>query len=428
MTPSRPALLGLVLGLALAPVARAQSPETLPADSTTGPLRFEIVEGDTTGEPPIVDEGEWLRTPFGDRLITDRDEWEARQPLEHGQLRVDYNRVDRLRLGVGAEAQSRDPMMPRLGGRLEYAFGRERVLYGVAIEQPLARPGRLVLGVSMLRRTDHSELQQVEDLENSLALLVGRQDYRDYFEREGVGAHLAWRVPDFSTVSVHLRRDEWRSLPLDAGTRSWFNRDRPLRDNPGIDAGTTRSVLARSERLAHRTRATRAGLYHWLEVERAGGALGGDFTYTRALADARSVVRLSPATTLLLRGVVGTAGDGRLPRQREFTVGGVDGLRAHSFAAFRGDQLVLAQAEYVVDLWHTDLGGWDPGLHVLAFVDAGRAWTSSRGRFDVGDQRLAADGGFGLGTSDGDLRVYFAKDLQKTDSDFVINLRLQRPF
>ena len=53
------------------------------------------------------------------------------------------------------------------------AFGRERALYGVQIEQPLAPPGRLAIGVSMARRTDHGELQQVDDFENSLALLFG---------------------------------------------------------------------------------------------------------------------------------------------------------------------------------------------------------------------------------------------------------------
>ena len=42
---------------------------------------------------------------------------------------------------------------------------------------------------------------------------------------------------------------------------------------------------------AHRTGRTRAGLYHWIELERAGGGLGGDFGYTRLLADVRSVLQ-----------------------------------------------------------------------------------------------------------------------------------------
>jgi hypothetical protein len=428
----RPAVIALLLAAAaMVPAARAEDVPA-PPDSASGPLQFHPVDADSldaeADEPPLVDEGEWLRAPIGDDLITDRDRWLAQHPRDDGELRFDYNRVDRLRLGFGWELQADDAMAPRVGARLEYAFDRERILYGVALEQPLVRPGRLALGVSMVRRTDHPDLQQVEDFENSLALLFGRQDYRDYFEREGAGAYLAWRVPDFSTVSVHARTDRYRSLALNPGTRSWFHRNRPLRDNPAIDEGEGHAVILRSERLEHRTRATRAGLYHWIDAERAGGGLGGDFTYTRLLADVRSVLRLSPATTLLLRGVAGTTPDGTLPAQKRFTLGGVDGLRAHATSGQRGDQVALGQAEYLLDLWQIGTRGRGPGLQAIAFVDVGRAWTSPDGRFDLDRQALACDGGFGLGTSDGDVRAYFAKDLQEPDSDFVVSLRLQRPF
>jgi hemolysin activation/secretion protein len=178
----------------------------------------------------------------------------------------------------------------------------------------------------------------------------------------------------------------------------------------------------------HRTRTMRAGLYHGIEVERAGGGLGGDFDYARVVADVRSVVRLSPAATLLLRGVGGTNLTGRLPEQKQFTVGGVDGLRAHAFGAYRGDRLALAQAEYVLGLWRLTHAHFQGGLQVMAFVDGGRAWEAPGPGFDLGRQHLAFDGGFGLGTTDDDLRVYFARDLQDPSSDVMITLRLRRPF
>ena len=125
---------------------------------------------------------------------------------------VDYNRVDLLRYGVHYQAQRPRTMYPRLGARFEYSTGRERTLYGFQLEQPLLPTARFVFGVSMVRRTDHSELQQVDDVENSLALLLARTDYRDYFEREGGGVYVSWRVPDFSTVSLHARRDQYRGV------------------------------------------------------------------------------------------------------------------------------------------------------------------------------------------------------------------------
>jgi hypothetical protein len=385
------------------------------------PIEIEPIE--------LVESETWLRAPFGDQLLVDPARWRSeRSHNGYNDLQIDYNRVDQLSLGASAQLQQPYTMMPRVGARFGYATGRKRTLYGVQVEQPLAPPGRLALGASMVRRTDHHELQQVDDLENSLALLFGRQDYRDYFEREGGGVYLSWRVPDFSTVSVHARADEFRSLGVNRGTRSWFQRARALRDNPAIDDGTQRSAVVRLERLAQTSSRTRAGLYHWIEFERAGAGLGGDFEFTRALADVRSVLRLTPASTLSLRAVGGHTAAGDLPRQRQFPVGGVDGLRAHAFSQYLGDQMVLLQAEYDIGLWRLRSDAAPNGLHALVFVDAGRAWQNAAHQWDIARQPLQTDGGFGLASADDALRVYFAKNLQKLGSDFVISMRLQRPF
>jgi hypothetical protein len=376
-----------------------------------------------------VEEEAWLSARFGEQLLTETEAWRPRhgRPYRLDPV-LDYNRVDPLRLGLAGEVQNPATMAPRLGARLEYATVRERLLYGVQLEQPLLRRARLALGAALTRRTDHGELQQVDDLENSLALLFARQDYRDYFEREGYGAYVAWRVPDFSVVSVHLRRDRYRSLPLHRSTRSWLLRDRPLRANPGVDEGESHTVLLRLERQARHTARTRAGLYHEIELERAGGALGGDFRYTRLLADVRSVLRLSPANTVVLRLVGGHTAAGVLPVQKRFTLGGVDGLRAHSTLEYRGDQLLLGQAEYSTVLCYLRTRGFEAGLHALAFVDAGCAWDDPGHAWDARRQHLRVDGGFGLATAEDHLRVYVARDLQRARARAIVTLRLQRPF
>jgi hypothetical protein len=439
MTVKTPSILVCLLAfLMLPPAVRADDPPTEPpasVDGTPDSLEFApaLPEDDLDlpeDEPDRASEADtWVRAPFGEGLITDRELWRARGAHFYtGQLMLDYNRVDRARLGIGHQFQVREPMAPRLGARLEYSFGRERWLYGFQIEQPLARPGRLALGASLVRRTDHNELQQVDDVENTLAMLLWRYDYRDYFERDGLGAYLSWSVPDFSTVSVHLRRDAYRSLPLDSSATSWFSRSRPLRDNPAVDDGESHSVVVRFQRVAHATRHAHAGLYHWLEVERAGRGLGGDFDYTRIFGDLRSVIRLSPAGTLMLRVAGGRTASGTLPAQKEFPIGGTDVLRAHAFGAFRGDQLALAQAEYTIGLWRLRTRGFEGGLHAITFVDAGSAWFDPHHRWDLSRQHVAVDGGFGLATGEEGLRLYVAKNLQDTKSDLVMSLRLHRPF
>ena len=409
--------------------------DTTARDTTVEELRFIPFAMDSF----LTDEGErdevtfsedtWLRAPIGDDLLTDPDQWrsEGHHPDRTG-MGLDYNRVDGLRLSLSHQLQRPESMMPRLGARIEYAFGRERTLYGVQFEQPLAPPGRVALGVSMVRRTDHIELQQMGDLENTLTFLFARQDFRDYFEREGFGAYLSWRVPDFSTVSIHIRNDEYRSLVADHHNRSWFNTDTPLRENPAVDEGDAHSLILRLERLAHRTGRTRAGFYHWIELERAGRELNGDFDYTRLLGDVRSVLRLTPASTLTLRFVAGHTFEDSLPRQKQFTAGGVDGLRAHDFSEFVGNEMALAQAEFTLGMWQMRGAMLEGGMHAIAFVDMGSAWNNPEHRWDVGRQPFQVDGGFGLATTEDGLRVYVARDLQDPGSEFVFSLRLQAPF
>ena len=435
MRPILHILLLAALTLAGGPAAHAAAPDTLAA-APPDRLEFTPLTPESTSVVPesspdssLMGEVEWLSAPFGERLLTEPDAWRPWHGHE-GRLEpvADYNRVDQLRIGIAGETQDPTTMAPRVGGRFEYATGRRRALYGVQLEQPLAPRGRLALGVSMSRRTDHAELQQVDDLENSLALLFARQDYRDYFEREGVGAYLAWRVPGFSVVSVHARNDTYRSLALQDGTRSLFERERELRDNPPVDEGDIHALLLRLERQTRRTSRTRAGLYHWIEVERAGRGMGGDFHYTRALADLRSVLRLSPTATLALRAVGGATVTGALPAQKRFAVGGVDGLRAHSFGQYRGDQLLLGQAEYTTALWRVRPRGFQAGLHAIAFVDAGRAWDDAGHAWVPGRQHVQVDGGFGLATAEENLRLYVARSLQRPRSSAVFSVRLQRPF
>jgi hypothetical protein len=418
--------------------ARSQAPRQLAAaaaeDSTYEVLRFMPHPLDSldlySGAAEVTfSEDDWLRAPFGDNLLTDPDQW--RSSGDHPgrtEMGADYNRVDGLRLSVSHQLQRPETLLPRLGARLEYALGRERTNYGVQLEQPLLPPGRLALGVSAVRSTDHSELQQIEDFENSLAFLFARQDFRDYFEREGFGAYVSWRVPDFSTVSLHLRNDDYRSLAADHHNRSWFHRDRTLRENPAVAEGEAHGAILRLERLAHRTGRTRAGLYHWIELERAGGGLQGDFDYTRLLADVRSVLRLSPASTLALRLLGGHTFEGSLPRQKIFTVGGVHGLRAHALSEFGGDELALGQAEFTLGLWQMRGPMLEGGLHAIAFVDAGLAWANPDHAWDIHRQQVQVDGGFGLATSADGLRMYVARDLQDPGAGFVFSLRLQTPF
>ncbi|MFI5371201.1 MAG: hypothetical protein ACHQ52_06545 [Candidatus Eisenbacteria bacterium] len=372
------------------------------------------------------------RSPYGDGILTDRDVWriQAGHWQDWPQLIGDYNRVDRVMLGLGYELHPEDAMAPRLGARWAYSFGRERALYGVQLEQPLLKDGWLAVGGSMARWTGHPDLQQTTDLENSADLFFGRNDNRDYFDKNGFGAYLASRLGDVTTASVHWRNDDYTSLPAKGGITSLFWTSRELRPNPAIDDGEAHTLTLRFERLSRRVARPNGGFFHHISYERGGGpTLKGDFDYSRLLADLRGVVRLSPVTTLALRMVGGSTRSGVLPLQRGFTLGGFDGLRAHPMVSRQGDQVALGQLEYDVGLWRLlphDLMEGD--LHVIAFLDAGQAWSNPGHAWDLSRQHVAADGGFGLSTGDGQFSVYFAHDLQRPDTDFLVSGRIERSF
>jgi hypothetical protein len=405
-------------------------------EATTDTLVFEPTQAGASGSVArAIDhedrsewEGDirWIQPPFHNPLSGARENWPIRNRLHDSNLglALDYNRVDELRPGLTWQVQGGSNLSPRLGMRLEYTTARAEWLYGAQLEQPLDPGNHLAVGFSFYRRTDHSELQQITDLENSLALLFARQDFRDYFQREGYDGYLALRWTGVTTLSAHTRTDIFRSLPTYPRTSSWFHQNRELRENPPIDDGEGHAVAVRLERM----RPGRPGFHHWIEFETAGGPLGGDFEYRRLLGDLRSVLRLTPAATITLRGVAGSDLTGTLPRQGAFTAGGVDGLRAHSFAEFQGDQITLGQAEYSAGIGRVHAGQFESGVHVLAFVDTGKAWSNPSHDWDPRGQRMAVDGGFGLATAEDNLRIYFAKNLQEPSSDILISARFQRPF
>ncbi len=423
------AILVMVALLLWSPAAPAA--ESAPGDSTavSDSLIFKPLPEDSEqpDEPLVLNAYSGRRrTYYGDDLISEPGTGPG--GFYGFDVVGDYNRVDRVRLGLRYEIQPRDATLPRIGARAEYAFQRDRALYGVQLEQPFPKHAPLAIGVSMMRITDHFDLQHTDDVENSLTLAVDHMDYRDYFERESYGAYLSYRIPRITTASIRYRTDTFRSLPDEGKPWSVFDEDEPIRVNPAIDDGEARLVAWRFERQRYRHPGSESGFYHWIDIERAGRGMGGDFSYVRLLADLRSVVRLSPATTLALRGVAGHNASGTLPIQRQFTLGGVDGLRAHPNARYRADQIVLAQLEYTVGLWRLRSEYFDGGLHAIVFLDSGAAWSNPANEFDPDRQHFQTDAGFGLSTSEDNVRVYFAKNLLEPDSDFLVTVRLQRPF
>jgi outer membrane protein assembly factor BamA len=386
------------------------SPEASPADTTPGAfgeLVFEEVPEDASlPRAEQVGEGAFY------------------------QPDISFNRVDGWTLGARFGSRPADGWFPRFevsaaSARHRHPSGR----YSLEFAQPVLPGRRLLLGGQVRRATDDEDESRSGAIENFLSAFFFRYDYRDYFARSGVALFAEAHALPWLAVSATYADHRYGSLAEpapDAGTA--FRHDSPWRDNPAIDEGRMRSAIV-GVVLDGRDNpfAPRRGAWLRLESEASGPGLESDFTFTRHQAEARGYWPLTLGMTVKARLLFGTTSAGTLPVQKQFAVGGISTLRAHSYKHHRGDQVFLANVEYGVLLWRgRQRSGVRTDVRALAFADLGQAW---QGRtYDLARQQMMFDAGLGLGLADGRLRVYAARDLRDSGSATLWTVRLANPF
>ncbi len=151
------------------------------------------------------------------------------------------------------------------------------------------------------------------------------------------------------------------------------------------------------------------GRYNSIAVECAGGLLAGENTYQQYRWDERRYWPVRGGRDVVaLRVLLGTT-TGNIPLFDSFSVGGAPSLRGYEQDRYRGESMVLANAEYRY--------GLSKSLTVVGFVDAGDAYGGSFRTvvpgFDItaDDQDFECHVGFGFGiravTPLGPLRLDF---------------------
>ena len=326
----------------------------------------------------------------------------------------------------------------------------------------------------------YSEVDPIEDhpfssVESGWSAFLLQRDYRDYFERQGVGGmayiqpHPAWRV------EVTISRDAERSVQITDPWSLLRNSDR-WRRNPLIDDGHyfNTGVQVDLDTRNDRDRPTtgwlvRGRFEHSTSDDIAPVALpaavrpnpptGGGYATDRISLDLRRYARLTPGLQVngRIRAEGWIAGD-RLPIQRRVSLGGLDLLPGFDFRAFtcapRGfndaalpalcDRMIATQLEVRTRLGLNlgyrmpDREGSRRGRFIgieeadlVIFGDAGKAWLAGSGPGQVPVNRLPAlkewafDAGAGLDA--GGIGAYLAKSLSEGEPvKFVV--RLQRRF
>ncbi|MBQ7503557.1 outer membrane protein assembly factor [bacterium] len=112
--------------------------------------------------------------------------------------------------------------------------------------------------------------------------------------------------------------------------------------------------------------------------------LGGDYKYNKFVFEGRQYIPITKRSTLALRGLYGTVGNGA-PASEYFYAGGTDTLRGYKDNVFFGNKVVLLNAEYRFPIADIKM------VSGAVFFDAGNAWLSGYGK-----SRLYTDAGVGL--------------------------------
>ncbi len=366
-----------------------------------------------------LEEGPDIEMRFGDTMKP----FVMAKPKEHPEfgfgLSGSFDRVDGLSIFCHQEFKGDSTLYPSVQLMEGYAFDGEHWRYRFKFEQPLFRPEFFSFGAALYLVTDTYDGDISGVIENSITALCLKHDYRDYFEREGGLVFVKQKFWGDNTVTLQYAEDTHKSL--ETKSKGLFHRhSREFRENPAVDEGKWATVTGVYEFDSRDGDGYEPGTQRYrLYYERGENKDAEDVSdtqYTRLAADLRTYMFMGPGQYLNVRLTAGSTVSGTLPFQREFYAGGLGTLNALSYKEFRGDQLLLANVEYLFDI-----AKWG---QFVVFVDAGKAWYD----WDrLKDQRMEFDVGIGLGNEEG-FRLCVAKDPRDEDSDPVWILRLQRPF
>jgi len=379
---------------------------------------------------------------------------------------ADYNRVYGLTLGLNIPRQSwRDHRQSNYGlyGKAGYGFAAKRAQYQLGLQRWIFRKNHVTLGGEFHDLCDTEDQWIISSLENALAAGLLREDFRDYYRREGFSLYAGQNIGHFMNLQAEYHSDEISNLEKETNW-SLFGGKKKFRSNPEALPGAwgdqkpvvsrnLTSVVGRVE-LDTRDQSDTPRRGWWIQAMGEGGRFAEDDAekFERYIVDLRRYQPTGWGENINIRLRAGSA-RGVLPPMYWFDLGGLSTLRGYRFKEFTGDRMVLANVEYRLHPTPIDWLFFDE-FNLILFVDSGYAWfangeypdslshwpvsaaISERSRDEgIEDEfsnltwsKLKTDVGVGIETEDGDFRVDFARRTDRSGGDLVISFRLRHSF
>ncbi len=395
------------------------------------------VSGDAEIEGNVIERGSGELEERGELVrglkMTDHPDIWRNPNIVFERIAADYNRVDGLFLGLGQHkdyywsgAESFSPY-----GFVGYAFALHRWRYQVGLDKWFGNENRFEIGAEGHSLTDSKDYWFIGPKENSLFAILAREDYMDYFSREGASFHVAQYYEMNTRVILSFDVDKYSSLEQSTNW-SIFGGHKIFRDNPAITNGWMRSIVVDLEHRSYTGGKDRK--QGWMAGVRGETTVSGDFDFRMLTLNAVRYQPLFRGLQLNMRLVGGTS-NGDLPLQRSYQIGGFNTLNAFPYKEFSGNRMVLFNYEFLFSPMLFKHSHFFPlnTFALLVFGDVGQV-ANAPASDGMGSgwetMKLAgfkSDYGIGIGSGDGSFAIYLA---WRTDiaASPTFGVRIERPF
>lgn len=376
------------------------------------------------------------------------DEWERNKCKGKGHWSHDfdeetfmfrYNRVEGLFLGLRLTRDDwRENSWFDLYGHAGYGFSRKHGCFQIGLERSFFGRYGPVIGAEAHDIVYSEDDWIIPTFENSLAALFLREDFQDYYRKEGYSAYLCHDISEYLTLTGEFRKDHHYNLRKKTN-KSIFGGDKKFHDNPLIDEIDFKSVAAK---VTFDTRNHNKYPDQGWFINLIGEFAGPDFNkngvdFDRFIVDIRRYQPITYGENLDFRLRAGSS-RGILPDQLRFDLGGLSTIRGYKFKEFENhNRMLLGNIEYRIHGRRNPLNAMGMSdFGIFLFADAGYAWS-----IEDSDTLEAKDGfeqidwadlytsiGCGISNREGNVRLECAKRLDEKDLPLVVTFRINRPF
>jgi len=351
-----------------------------------------------------------------------------------------YNRVEGLFLGLKLNKNEwgyDNDVFFDLYGHIGYGFADKRACYQIGIQRSIFGNFGPVVGIEAHDVTTTEDRWMMPTFENSLAALLIKEDFHDFYRKQGYSAYAAFYISEYLKLSGEYHEESHFNLEKNTNW-SIFGGDKKFRFNPLIDDINYKSIIAK---ISFDTRDS----YKYPDKGWCFSAEGkfaredlnnNEVDFDRYIVDLRRYQPIGYGENLDFR-IRAASSRGHLPIQLQFDAGGFSALRGYEFKEFENfNRLVLGSVEYRIFGERNPLNklfGMND-LNLILFADAGYLWSVSdslaaNDGFDNTDwEDLRTSLGFAISNDDGNVRLNFAKRMDDKDKPFIVTFRISRPF